>query len=88
MLLHIVKVPGSNLDPEMTVFLYCDTFGSSKLFQANGVFLKPLNAKLNPICHLLALVGAHHIFHVSRIRVIKYSLTEFLPVIYFKVFKD
>jgi hypothetical protein len=29
----------------------------------------PLNAKLNPICHLLALLGAHHILHVSRIRV-------------------
>jgi hypothetical protein len=29
----------------------------------------PLNAKLNPICHLLALLEAHHILHVSRIRV-------------------
>jgi hypothetical protein len=29
----------------------------------------PLHAELNPICHLLALLGAHHIFHVSRIRV-------------------
>ena len=29
----------------------------------------PLNAKLNPICHLLALFGAHHILHVSKIRV-------------------
>jgi hypothetical protein len=29
----------------------------------------PLNAKLNPICHLLALLGAHPILHVSRIRV-------------------
>jgi hypothetical protein len=28
-----------------------------------------LNAKLNPICHLLALLGAHHILDVSRIRV-------------------
>jgi hypothetical protein len=27
----------------------------------------PLNAELNPICHLLALL-AHHILHVSRIR--------------------
>jgi hypothetical protein len=27
------------------------------------------NAELNPICHLLALVGTHHILHVSRIRV-------------------
>ena len=29
----------------------------------------PLDAELNPICHLLALLGAHHIFHVSRKRV-------------------
>jgi len=29
----------------------------------------PLNAELNPICHLLALLGAHHIFHVSVLRV-------------------
>ena len=28
-----------------------------------------LNAELNPICHLLALVGAHQILHVSRVRV-------------------
>jgi len=31
--------------------------------------LNPLNAKLNPICHLLALLGAHLILHISRIRV-------------------
>ena len=29
----------------------------------------PLNAELNPIRHLLALVGARHIVHVGRIRV-------------------
>jgi hypothetical protein len=29
----------------------------------------PLNAELNPICHLLALLGAHLILHVSGIRV-------------------
>ena len=29
----------------------------------------PLNAELNPICPLLELIGAHHILHVSRIRV-------------------
>jgi tryptophan 2,3-dioxygenase len=32
-------------------------------------FINPLNAELNPICHLLALLGAHHILRVSRIRV-------------------
>jgi hypothetical protein len=31
--------------------------------------IKALNARLNPICHLLALLGAHPILHVSRIRV-------------------
>jgi len=29
----------------------------------------PLNPELYPICHLLALLGAHHILHVGRIRV-------------------
>jgi len=29
----------------------------------------PFYAKLNPICHMLALLGAHHILHVSSIRV-------------------
>jgi hypothetical protein len=31
----------------------------------------PSNAELNPICHLLALLGAHSILHVSGIRVNK-----------------
>jgi len=34
-----------------------------------------LNAELNPICHLLALLGAHPILHIGRIRVNRlYSL--------------
>ena len=31
--------------------------------------INPLNDQLNPTCHLLALLEAHHILHVSRIRV-------------------
>jgi hypothetical protein len=31
--------------------------------------INPLNANLNPICHLLALLAAHPILHISRIRV-------------------
>jgi len=38
-------------------------------FQITWQHIIPLNAKLNSICHLLALLGAHHILHVSRIRV-------------------
>jgi len=29
----------------------------------------PLKPELNPICYLLALLGAHHFLHISRIRV-------------------
>ena len=32
-------------------------------------YINPLNAELNLFCHLLALLGAHHILHVSRVRV-------------------
>jgi len=54
---------------------------SSKILNANQMLIvyflsihytyiiNPLKAELNPICHLLTLLGAHLIFHVSRIRV-------------------
>jgi hypothetical protein len=35
-------------------------------------YFNPLNAELNPICHLLALLGVNHIFHVSGLRVKTY----------------
>jgi hypothetical protein len=38
-------------------------------FQILTAAFNPLNAELNPICHLLALLGVHHILHVGRIRV-------------------
>ena len=31
--------------------------------------INPLNTELKPICNLLALLGAHPILHISRIRV-------------------
>jgi len=47
-----------------------------EVFKSNIIYtcetplhFNPLNAELNPICHLLTLLGAHHILHVSRIRV-------------------
>ena len=33
------------------------------------ITVNPSNADLNPTCHLLALLAAHLILHVSRIRV-------------------
>jgi hypothetical protein len=42
---------------------------TSNITQGVCCVFNPLNAELNSICHLLALLGAHPILHVSRIRV-------------------
>jgi len=41
-------------------------------------FFNPLNTELNPNCHLLALLGAHHILDVGRISVNICSLVGWL----------
>ena len=38
-------------------------------FWAHNNCFNPLNAELNPICHLLALLGTHPILHIGRIKV-------------------
>jgi len=40
-----------------------------KIFENPPWEINPLNAELNPICRLLALLEAHRILHVSMIRV-------------------
>ena len=42
----------------------------------------PLNPELNPICYLLALLGAHHFLHVSRIRVKLLTFRRLMSYIY------
>jgi len=42
---------------------------SDKIHALHYLYLNPLNPELNPICYLLALLGAHHFLHVSRIMV-------------------
>ena len=44
--------------------------------------LNSLIAELNPICHLLALLGAHHILHVSRVRVNAQILVFLISLLY------
>ena len=46
----------------------------------------PLNAELNPICCLLALLGAHHFLHVSRIRVKSLTLRLLMSYIYIYIY--
>jgi len=50
------------------------SYSSTPSFEIN-----PLNPELNPTCQLLTLLEAHHILHVSRIRVknsLNYTSTE------------
>jgi len=51
-------------------------------FPVSSLFLNPLNPELNPICYLLALLGAHHFLHVSRIRVKLLTFRLLINVIY------
>ena len=44
--------------------------------------LNPLKPELNPICYLLALLGAHHFLHVSRIRVKLLNFRRLMSYIY------
>ena len=47
-----------------------------------AAYLNPLKPELNPICYLLALLGAHHFLHVSRIRVKSLTLRLLMSYIY------
>ena len=50
--------------------------------EVSGVYINPLNAELNSICHLLALLGVHHFLHISRIRVKSLILRLLMLYIY------
>ena len=47
-----------------------------------SLILNPLNPELNPICCLLALLGANHFLHVSRIRVKSLNIRVLMSYIY------
>ena len=49
--------------------------------QSRGI-INPLNAELNPIFHLLALLGVYHFLHISRIRVKSLTLRLLMSYIY------
>ena len=54
------------------------------MINLDTTFINPLNPELNPICYLLALLGAHHFLHVSRIRVKSLTLMRLMSYIYMK----
>jgi hypothetical protein len=60
-------IVGSYIKPKATVCFRNWITHKNRICPAN--YINPINAELNPICHLLTLLGAHPIFHVSKIRV-------------------
>ena len=51
-----------------------------------SIIINPLNPELNPICYLLALLGAHHFLHVSRIRVKLLTFRLLMSYIYIYIY--
>jgi len=60
---------------------------ASKLLDTDlNFFINPLKDELIPICYLLALLGARHFFHVSRIRVKSLTLRLLMSYIYIYIY--
>ena len=58
---HFNKVMVTHKNNNLYIYIY--------IYRERERGFNPLNPELNPICYLLALLGAHHFLHVSRIRV-------------------
>ena len=58
------------------------------MFTARGTdwVFNPLNVELNPICHLVTLIGVHHFLHLSRIRVKSLTLRLLMSYIYIYIY--
>jgi len=52
----------------LLLLLYDITVWAAKILVSRDMF-NSINAEINPICHLLTLLGSHHILHVGKIRV-------------------
>ena len=55
-------------------------------FSGVAYCLNPLNPELIPICCLLALLGANHFLHVSRIKVKSLTLRLLMSYIYIYIY--
>ena len=58
-----------NISYHIISYQHIVTLSLQKLVRIVSLQINPLSSELNPICYLLALLGAHHFLHVSRIRV-------------------
>jgi len=60
--------------------------GFLQLYMILWFLLNPLNPELNPICYFLALLGAHHFPHISRIRVKSLTFRRLMSYIYIYIY--
>ena len=65
------------MDDEITAISVRETRSTG-----GDVEINSLNRELNPICSLLALLGAYHFLHVSRLRVKLLTFRRLMSYIY------
>ena len=71
-----------NLPPLPSSYPFCNWICCKRYVLLDVGYFNTLNPELNPICYLLALLGAHHFLHVSRIRVKSLTLRLLMSYIY------
>jgi hypothetical protein len=68
------SMPPVGFEPTISAGKRPQTYPLDRAATGTGVrltlcYIKSLNAELSPPCHLLVLLGAHQILHISRVRV-------------------
>ena len=66
--IHVTEVQSSD-SITTRIADFCVKYSSSNSIVTPKFSFNPLNSGLFPLCHVLALLGARLIFHVSRTRV-------------------
>ena len=77
---HLPECTSDELPPEL---IYSAKDAKKRRKQKT---FNPLNPELNPICYLLALLGAPHFLHVSRIRVKLLTFRLLMSYIYIYIY--
>jgi hypothetical protein len=68
--MHVVPGAGRQMNSHLVnILMYLQANPCTTIPPTAQTKINPLKSELNAICLLLALLGAHHILHVSRVRV-------------------
>jgi len=81
----MVNILGLSIDKTVKIKIMLKQVKQDVFVLLSAVYMHPVNSlkpELNPICYLLALLGAHHFLHVSRIRVKLLTLRPLMSYIY------